>query len=593
MAGYPYAPPPPPPSASPAPAAQYQSYNQGHSYNAAPHRGGQPPYGGGGRGRGQHDYNSGSRFYSQQPDYASSPPNGHYSAPQASAHWQSAPVVTHYPQPSAPSHVPSAYPASYSPQAYSAPAGQGYQSQYPGASGRPSHGAPYPPYTNDHPPQRWPEQGSGFPPYSGRGGRGGYQSDRGGHKSDTTVVPPTAIRMGFDHNNDRGAHNASPYGSSYQPSPQPGPYAQPPYGYNYPPAPDASYSGPSYPPRNAHGFGNRGGSGRDGFAHSHKGGRGGHNNRGEKFRSREQRPAHGSNPSQKPDAAVHSKKKKRKTNTLGLTPGDESSEGEGAPEDEEKRLVETLGADAPVITDMAAWIAERKANYPTKARIAAKKAAQEAALPKTEEPKPTPSKAEIEQAKIDKLEKKLSKLKGSIEKRKRAVNDEGDEMRAEESPDLSDSSDDEKPEVQSSAKPATSSLPPPPISRADPSNHCKYYSTGGTCGKKGKCRFKHDPAVREAALQERTRNGGRMTLKQRLLLNDKDHDDMDVVKAIVEMRASGRLADPQTVPVQIKPEPVEEKPVVGAPPSTLPTTAGVASLPPNPYAPKKPAPPKV
>ncbi|KAJ8120792.1 hypothetical protein ONZ43_g2593 [Nemania bipapillata] len=390
------------------------------------------------------------------------------------------------------------------------------------------------------------------------------------------------MRLGFEHNNDRIVHTSGPYGSPYQPSPQPGAYA--PLPYNYPPVPENPYPPPAHVPHNAHGYGTRGGSGRDGFGHSNRNGRGGHGGRGEKFRQRDQKPTHGFNPSQKPDAAVHSKKKKRKTNTLGLTPGDESSEGEGGLEDEEKRLTELLGADVPVIPDMAAWIAERKANYPTKARIEAKKAALAASAPKADNSsKAAAAKLDKDQAEIERLEKKLSKLKGSMEKRKRAANDEGDEMRADESPALSESSDDDEPEVQTSSKPSTTFLPPPPITRADPSNHCKYYSTGGTCGKKGKCRFKHDPAVREAALQERTRNGGRMTLKQRLLLNDKDHEDMDVVKAIVEMRSIGRLVDPQSLQARTKHQ-AEEQAATSPAPSTLPTTAGVASLPPNPYA---------
>ncbi|KAI0543180.1 hypothetical protein GGR58DRAFT_496642 [Xylaria digitata] len=586
MASYPYAPPPPPPTASAAPTGQYPSYNQPHSYNVGSHRGGQSSYAGGGRGRGgHHEYSSGSRYYPQQPDYTPSPPSSHYpTPPQASAHWQSAPAVNHYPphQQSVSHHASPAYPTNYSPQAYSAPVGQGYPSQYPNAPVRPSHSPPYSAYPNDHPSQRWSEQGPAFPPYSNRGGRGGFQSDRGGHKPENSMAPPTAMRLGFEHNSDRVVHTSSPYGSPYQSSPQPGPYAQAPY--SYPPAPENPYSAPTHAPHNAHGYSSRGGAGRDGFGHPNRGGRGGHSGRGEKFRHhRDQRPPHGFNPSQKPDAAVHSKKKKRKTNTLGLTPGDESSEGEGTLDDEEKRLSDLLGADAPVIPDMAAWIAERKANFPTKARIEAK-AANAASTPKPDDTsKPASMKIDKDQAKIDRLEKKLSKLKGSIEKRKRAANDEGDEMRADESPVLSDSSDDEEPEVQTSSKPATTFLPPPPITRADPSNHCKYYSTGGTCGKKGKCRFKHDPAVREAALQERTRNGGRMTLKQRLLLNDKDHEDMDVVKAIVEMRTSGRLVDPQNLQVRAKHH-AEEQTATTPVPSTLPTTAGVASLPPNPYA---------
>ncbi|KAI1176030.1 hypothetical protein F4777DRAFT_578453 [Nemania sp. FL0916] len=585
MASYPYAAPPPAPASSATPPASYPSYNQPSTYNAGSHRGGHPPYSGGGRGRGHHDYGSNSRYY-PQPDYAPAPPGGPYSASQASAHWQSAPPANHYSQQGAPHHPPSTYPPGYNSQPYSGPVGQGYQSQYPSAPVRHAPSPQYPTYSNDHPSQRWPEQAQNFQPYSNRGGRGGFQSDRGGHKPENSMAPPTAMRMGFEHNGDRTAHTSSPYGPPYQAGPQPGPYAQPPYPY---PASENPYSTPSHAPHPTHGYTHRGGSGRDGFGHSGRGGRGGHNNRGEKFRQREHKPSHGFNPAQKPDAAVHSKKKKRKVgNTLGLTPGDASSEDEDGLDDEEKRLSELLGADAPVIPDIDAWIAERKANFPTKARVEAKKAAAAASAPKADDSsKTTTTKIDKDQAKIDRLEKKLSKLKGSLEKRKRADNDEGDEMRADGSPGLSDSSSDEEPEVQSSSKPPTTTLlPPPPITRADISNHCKYYSTGGTCGKKGKCRFKHDPAVREAALQERSRNGGRMTLKQRMVLNDKTHEDMDVVKTIVEMRSTGRLADPQNLQVRAKHQ-ADEKAITSPVLSTLPSTAGIASLPPNPYASSK------
>lgn len=46
---------------------------------------------------------------------------------------------------------------------------------------------------------------------------------------------------------------------------------------------------------------------------------------------------------QKPDAPSAGKKKKRKTNTLGLTPGDESDDDFN----EEAKLVELIGPDAP------------------------------------------------------------------------------------------------------------------------------------------------------------------------------------------------------------------------------------------------------
>jgi len=344
MASYPYAPPPPPPPASATPTGQYPLH-----YNSGSQRGGgQSSYGSGARGRGHHDYPSNSRYYQQQqPDYAPSPPAGHYATPQASAPWQSAPAVNHYPphQQSVPPTPPPAYTTSYGPQGYNSPSGQAYhQPQYPSASARAPHVPSYPAYPNEHPAQRWPEQPQSFPPYSSRGGRGGFHSDRGGHKPDNSISAPAPLRMGFDHN-DRTAHSSSPYAPPYQPSPQPGPYAVPPY--VYPPAPENPYSAP-HTPHNGHSYGGRGGAGRDTFGHSNRGGRAGFHGRGEKFRHRDQRPTHGFNAPQKPDTSVHVKKKKRKTNTLGLTPGEESSDGEGTLDDEEKRLTELLGADAPV-----------------------------------------------------------------------------------------------------------------------------------------------------------------------------------------------------------------------------------------------------
>jgi hypothetical protein len=100
-------------------------------------------------------------------------------------------------------------------------------------------------------------------------------------------------------------------------------------------------------------------------------------------------------------------------------------------------------------------------------------------------------------------------------------------------------SEDEKPESMST-RPEPSYLPPPP-KKADPTMHCKYYSTGGMCGKKGKCRFVHDPLVREAALKEREMNGGRMTLQQRLVLNDKDQEDLTIVQTLKYLQDKGML----------------------------------------------------
>ena len=113
----------------------------------------------------------------------------------------------------------------------------------------------------------------------------------------------------------------------------------------------------------------------------------------------------------------------------------------------------------------------------------------------------------------------------SSSKRKRDQRDEGDEMR--------DSiSSDGEPEVQSTRPPPAAAAVPPAAKRADISRHCKYFSTGGTCGKKGKCRFVHDAAVREAAIQERNKNNGQLTIRQRLALNDKGQDDLTILQSV-------------------------------------------------------------
>ena len=109
----------------------------------------------------------------------------------------------------------------------------------------------------------------------------------------------------------------------------------------------------------------------------------------------------------------------------------------------------------------------------------------------------------------------------------------------------SSKSDDEKPEALSTKQEQPAYLPPPP-KKADPTKHCKYYSTGGTCGKKGKCRFVHDPAVREAALKERELNGGRMTLQQRLILNDKDQEDLTIIKTLQYLKEKGLMREDKT-----------------------------------------------
>lgn len=177
-------------------------------------------------------------------------------------------------------------------------------------------------------------------------------------------------------------------------------------------------------------------------------------------------------------------------------------------------------------------MAERKKNFPTKQRVEAKKSAE---LAQNGE-----DKASSLERQADKLRRQLRKVESSI-KRKREQGDEGDEMR-----DPGDeSSSDEQPEAMSTRS-HVAAPPPPPAKKADISKHCKYYSTGGTCGKKGKCRFVHDPEVREAAMKEREANNGRLTIQQRLILNDKDQEDLTVLKSIQYLREKG-LMTPEDV----------------------------------------------
>ena len=150
-------------------------------------------------------------------------------------------------------------------------------------------------------------------------------------------------------------------------------------------------------------------------------------------------------------------------------------------------------------------------------------------------------KASTLEKQADKLRRQLRKVESSI-KRKREQGDEGDEMRDTGS---DESSEDEKPEVMSTRSPAAAAAaapaPPPPARKADVSRHCKYYSTGGSCGKKGKCRFVHDPEVREAAMKEREANHGRLTIQQRLILNDKEQEDLTILQSIQYIRDKGLM----------------------------------------------------
>ncbi|KAK6841943.1 hypothetical protein PG987_002803 [Apiospora arundinis] len=513
MAGqYSYPPPPPPPPAA-APSSGYPSYGQSPSYSHAPPRGGGSVGLGANRGRGGH-HGPPYGGYSHQ-DFAGHSP-AQYGGQTPSGYWNSPAQPNHSPHTNAPL-PPSSYHPNYAPQGYNAPPPSNY----------PPDGIP-PRTRNRHISRHMAPTLQTMQLDSGASL--GQLTRPTLTEADAEASRVTEVVIG----QNMWLRPALSFPSAPCP---PSTYPPPPYP-SYPPVPAPTYSGPAPTP---YSHNNSRGRGRDGSGAFR--GRSHHNDRGgDKFRHRGQRPHHDHPPAQKSDPSS-SKKKKRKTNTLGLTPGDgEESEEESV--DEEKRLSELLGADAPVVDDMASWVAERRANFPTKARIEAKKAAEAAQRAEVGEDQKPVTKLDKDEEKAEKLRRQLAKVERKLEKRKREANDEGDEMRVDGAESSSSDSEDDKPESLPTRK-ASSFLPPPPITRADPTNHCKYYSTGGICGKKGKCRFVHDNLVREQALREQAANGGRMTLKQRLLRNDKDQEDLAIVRSIMDLRTAGRLATGQ------------------------------------------------
>ncbi|KAF4583266.1 nuclear fragile X mental retardation-interacting protein 1 [Ophiocordyceps camponoti-floridani] len=468
MAGYGYGPPPPPPLPS-----SYGQSTSSYGYHGH-HRGGGVS---GGRGRGG-QYSRGRGDFHAAP---APPLHYEYGAQPYSYPVSQPPTVTYPP-----------HPQQWTPEHFSPQPPYGPPQQY----GNPYH-APAAP-------QHWSALGSAQQGHYGRGARSG----------------PKPPHKGYEH------ESPAPVGVGYVQ-----PYSHDPRTPHYPPA-HYAYPGPPPPPAHGHHEAShgqyhrrsRGGGYRDGAR-----GRGGyHNNNGysggDKARH-QQRQATAPEVKVKTESPSLGKKKKRKTNTLGLTPGmdSESEDDEG----EEKALLDLIGPETLQITDVAAFLAERRKNYPTKERVEAKKAAE---LARREA-----DKAALLEKQADRLRRQLRRVESSI-KRKREQGDEGDEMRdSSEEP-----SDDEKPEVMSSRL-ETAATPDASAKKADVSRHCKYYSTGGTCGKKGKCRFVHDPEVREAAIKEREANDGRMTIQQRLILNDKEQEDLTILQSIQYLREKGLM----------------------------------------------------
>ena len=218
-------------------------------------------------------------------------------------------------------------------------------------------------------------------------------------------------------------------------------------------------------------------------------------------------------------------------------------------------------------SNLDAWLAERKARFPTKARRDAaeeelRKNREQAQDGKSKDHHEKSIKREEGETKLERQQRKAEKLRAELEKaerkiqdsmsgakRKRENGDEGDDDRGQVSDEDSDSSSSDseisKPEAMSSRSTGPVRITQPP--KAQLQRHCKYFSTGGTCGKKGKCRFVHDQEVRNQALKDKEANGGKMTLAQRLILNDTAKDDLTILKSIKYLKEKGLMAD-LTVP---------------------------------------------
>jgi hypothetical protein len=136
-----------------------------------------------------------------------------------------------------------------------------------------------------------------------------------------------------------------------------------------------------------------------------------------------------------------------------------------------------LTHDSPA--DITACIEERRRNFPTRSRVESKKSeAKSQIVFIKKEPEDKNSQLEKQQQKAEKIRKQLEKVESSI-KRKREQQDEGDDMRNVEMSSSASSdglgSDDDKLEAML-IRPEPGHIPPP-AKKADPTKHCKYYST--------------------------------------------------------------------------------------------------------------------
>lgn len=269
-----------------------------------------------------------------------------------------------------------------------------------------------------------------------------------------------------------------------------------------------------------------------------------------------------------------SKKRKRTSNFLGLTPGGEDHESSEEDVDEEavftgKGLAvqfehrgRTIRLDSPEA--LKAWIAERRKNWPVAAKVEAAKA--ERAKKKAEidkrkqetERRKHEARAAVDLVKQERLsikaKKKFDALKTSMEARAepatKDVGGGGSDSDAESSivsDDTSSSSDeasdDEAPEEVTRKEAPPTRIPPPrsnpPASTA--ANVCTKWTTTGKCfGQlKGRCPMAHPRHLRASTMSA----GPRPSLRERLVEQQLDQDAYKLLEAVKILAENGILGD--------------------------------------------------
>jgi hypothetical protein len=341
---YNYAPPPPPP-----PQTSASAYHQHQAYNHQGSRGGNTSS----RGRGGH-------YSGHRPDYtapqAQQAPQYEYSAHQyppatptsyGGSQTPSYPAQQWHPDhthshPTQHSHTTIGHPAASVPtNSYSYPPPIAYgQPHYP----QPAYGQPpgpfpphqYPVASHTAPAGQWSAQPAPHTPYSR--GRGGYSGDRGSRGLHSSANPS---RIGFEGpeppngfpvHYDTRVNGA--YTSQYQYSPPPPP---PSHGI----VPRFEGHQPQGPRRGRAGHRDHSSRGKPAFnVDRHQ------NNHSKRPYQKEHQNQQVAKPAKnaKSETQAIGKKKKRKVNTLGLTPGDDDASGDDA--EEETLLRDLIGVEA-------------------------------------------------------------------------------------------------------------------------------------------------------------------------------------------------------------------------------------------------------